>query len=157
MRKRLLLAAAIALTACSDPAARITTAPPQAVAEPLFGTLYSNIRETRRMVIRDEATWSALWAEMVGSASGTAPPRIDFAREDVLIAAMGERHVAGYEIAIAGVSEAGGSLRADVVSKVPGGACSAADVITTPLDAVRVPRSSRPVQFTESTIVQSCP
>ena len=158
MRQYCILTAVLVLAACSNPTERITSAAPQTVVEPIFGTLYSNIREPRRMVIHDEATWAQLWGEMVstGSAPATAPD-VDFSREDVVVAAMGERRAAGYNIAIENVATtATGALRIDVASTIPSPACAASDVITTPLDAVRVPKTADPVQFSEKTVVMSC-
>lgn len=157
MRQLLFISAVLLATACSDTGITPAETAPKAISEPLFATLYSNVRDARRIVIHDEASWAALWAEMVSSGSmPTTPPRVDFSKEDVVVAAMGERRFAGYEITITGVEQDAGHLRVDVASKTPSPTCDHSEVITTPLHAVRVSKTSEPISFNETTVVLSC-
>lgn len=159
MRKYLLTSILSLLAGCSDSSTAILSEslPLEANVSPLFSTQYSNIREPRRMIISDEETWARLWAEMLPSASGPAtPPFVDFRTENVVVAAMGERRGAGFAIQIVDVERAHAALRIGVTSTLPTASCSGSDVISTPLDAVRIPKSAANVQFTERSIVLTC-
>ena len=157
MKQVLFISAVLLASACGSTGVSPTEAKPAAVSQPLFSTLYSNIKDPLRIVIHDEESWSALWAQMV--AAGVAPaeaPQIDFAREDVVVAAMGERRAAGYEITIRGVQETADGLHVDVASKSPSPLCDRSEVITTPLHAVRISKTNEAVHFDEATVVLGC-
>ena len=124
--------------------------------QPLHATQYSNIREPRRILIRDAETWSALWAEMINVGDSKTPPYVDFANEDVLVAAMGEKRVAGYSIAIVAIEHGPAGARVVVTSGVPGPSCEHAEVISAPVDAVRIRKLTSPVTFTETTTIRAC-
>jgi hypothetical protein len=124
--------------------------------QPIHATQYSNIRDFRRIVIRDAETWAALWAEMVNVGDPKTPPHVDFSREDVVVAAMGEKREAGYSIAIVAVAYGSDAARIAVSSSVPGPMCNSAEVISAPLNAVRVKKLDGPVIFQEATSVRAC-
>ena len=145
------------LTACSESeptALQLREAAPN--LQPLHATLFSNLREPRRLLIRDRESWAALWPQLVNTGAPTEPPFVDFTREDVLVAAMGERRVGGYSIQIDDVDYAGGAVHVVVTSFEPGPGCDRAEVVTSPLDAVRVPKISGAVTFSERSAVRSC-
>lgn len=127
-----------------------------AQSQPFFSTLYSGVREPQRIVIHNEAAWSALWSQIAAESGSSAPPRVDFSKEVVVVAAMGERKAAGYEIAITGVQRVAGVLFVDVASTAPGPTCDRSEVITTPLQAVRIPRTDEALSFNETSVVLSC-
>lgn len=156
--KYLLFLVAISAAACAHGTEAITATEQKAVAEPLFGTLYSNIHQPARLVIRDSQSWAQLWAQMVAPTDGlSSPPAVDFDKNEVVVAAMGERQRGGYAISINGIAQdASGTLHVDVASTIPASTCNASDVITTPLDAVLVPRTTETVQFSERAVVLSC-
>ena len=124
--------------------------------QPLHATLFSNIKEPRRLLIRDAETWATLWAQMVNAGTSATPPYVDFANEDVLVAAMGEQRAGGYAIAIASVEQVEHTMRVVTTSLVPGPDCDRSDVITSPLDAVRVRKLTAPIAFSEQAIIRSC-
>lgn len=158
MRKAVWLSALALVTACSGASDIIATdTPEQRAATPLISTLYSNVPDRRRLLITDEQSWSRLWAEMVGSGGAVSAPRVDFAKDNVLVAAMGEKHEAGYRIDISSVESSNGILRVIISNIVPTPGCSGADVITTPLAAVIIPRTSSAISFIEKGIVIPCP
>ncbi|MGQ0813435.1 MAG: protease complex subunit PrcB family protein [Gemmatimonadota bacterium] len=149
---------ALSLAACGRaPDVTAIETPAATIVQPLFGTLYSDVREPRRMLIRDEQSWSEVWPQLVGSSGpATSAPRVDFTSEDVVVAAMGERRTAGYGIAITGVREANGSLQVTVTSTLPNPGCSGADVVTAPVVATRVTKASAAVAFEERAILLPC-
>lgn len=84
------------------------------------------------------------------------PPalEIDFSKEMVVVAAMGERPTSGYWIYIDGACEVDGRVEV-FVSSVEGSACSGVGqftVLTYPADGVRLPRTDLPVVFRETRV-----
>jgi hypothetical protein len=157
MRRLALLPLMLLLPACSkpDPVAVDSghTAP---IMQPLYATLYSNVREPRRLVIRDAETWAAVWAEMISVGDPRTPPHVDFTKEDVLVAAMGERRAAGYDISINEVVEGANGVLAVVTSTTPAPACETSEIMTAPLAAIRVTKVTGGVAFEERGATVSC-
>jgi hypothetical protein len=155
--RQVLLVAVLALAACADTSVVATEVRPIAISEPLFKSLYSNIPQPRRLVIRDEESWAKLWAQMVAAGVvQNSPPVVDFEKEQIVVAAMGERKAAGYEITITGVERSGSNLVVDVASTAPAPTCDRSEVITTPLHAVRMTRTDEPIVFNETSVVLGC-
>jgi hypothetical protein len=122
----------------------------------VHATLYSNIREPRRLLIRDAESWAAAWTEMISAGDPRTPPFVDFTREDVVVAALGEQRAGGYSIAVTNIRTDGAVTQLTVTTTVPGAGCDGAEIITAPLDAVRVPRIVGTVIFDEQNVVRAC-
>src|SRR6266508_4397374 len=66
-------------------------------------------RERARLVIRAAAEWAAAWKELWAGASPAPPlPAVDFSKEMVIVAAMGEQASGGHSIAVASAAVEGG-------------------------------------------------
>lgn len=124
--------------------------------EAVHTTLYSNLREPQRLIIRDSETWARLWPQMTSAGDPRTPPFVDFSTDDVIVAAMGERRAAGYSIAITDVQPLGPETRIVVTSSVPGPTCTRAEIMTAPVHAVRVRRITGAVTFQERGAVLGC-
>jgi hypothetical protein len=125
--------------------------------ETLFTTPYSNLREPVRIVISDSLSWAQLWTQIIeGQNNPTRLPAIDFRKQQVVVAALGERKRAGYAIKIEQIEQSDGMRQVVVQETAPGPNCSSAEVITTPLDAVVVNKTALPSMFTERLIVRPC-
>jgi hypothetical protein len=124
--------------------------------QPVHSTLYSNLREPRRMLIRDAESWAAVWADMISVGDSRTPPFVDFSKEDVIVAALGERRSNGYSISITGVLADPFAARVIVSTTAPGASCDQAEIVTAPLDAVRISKLDAAVQFDERNTVLSC-
>jgi hypothetical protein len=99
-------------------------------------------------VLRDPAAWAAAWKRAnAHQAPVPAAPAVDFGKEMVALAALGERPSAGFGIEIVGARREGGSLRIlySVTEPAPGG--MSATVMTQPWHAVVLPRSDGPVEW----------
>ena len=129
-------------------------APP--ALQPVHNTLYSNLRESRRLVIRDAETWAAVWTEMISMGDPRTPPFVDFSKEDVIVAALGERRASGYGIAVTSMSIGENGTQVIVTTTVPGATCDRAEIITAPLDAVRVSKIAGAITFDERSAVRTC-
>jgi len=108
-------------------------------------TQESGISDQRRLVIRDQAAWVGTWREIVAGRFSPEPPvpDVDFSKEMVLVASMGEHPRTGYQIRFDGVFvRSDGNLTAAVTEDTtdPSG-CAFAAVMTQPVDAVVVEKA----------------
>lgn len=111
--------------------------------------------ETVREVVRDEATWRALWAQLrEGSALSEEPPAVDFAREMVAVAAM-ETQACVSRVTIRSAVRTGNELVLDVLEAPPAPNCVC---ITSerPIHVVRLPKVDAPERFTVERGQTSC-
>ncbi|HET7229008.1 MAG TPA: hypothetical protein VFJ16_03365 [Longimicrobium sp.] len=97
-------------------------------------------------MIRTRREWAAFRA--FARQAALPEPAADFGREVVLAAAMGFRPSTGYEIAIGPVMARGDTVAATVASTSPGAGLEG-DLVLTPLQVVRMPRSAGPVVWIE--------
>ena len=95
----------------------------------------SSIRGSRRLVIRDQGTWSQFWSEL----GAGVRPEVDFSRDLVIAVASGERTSGGHDIQVRSVTRAGGELRIEVLETSPGAGCVTTTALTQPVDVVVVP------------------
>ena len=108
-----------------------------------------------RLVIRNRDEFSEFWKGLLAKAppGQWAPslPEIDFAKEMIIVAAMGERPSSGYEIIIDGACEVDGKVEVFVSSLEGGVSCGPQlAVLTAPADAVRIPQTDLPIVFRET-------
>ncbi len=171
---RIVLCLAAALAGCTPtPAARTdaaspetrTAMPQESIAlrrfpEEVQGGFRggSGIQEPARQAVRDAAAWREAWSRLTARAGPPgAAPEVDFAREMVLVAALGQRRSGGYAIRIESVRAEGGELVASVVESSPGPRCGVTMALTAPADAVVVTRTSLPIRWTARQVVTDCP
>ncbi len=155
----LLLAGCDGATSPNDPPPGV---PPSAnriawqAIEPLT-TSISAIEDRRRLVITDAAAWAAFWSEFHGALEPKPElPAVDFTRQAVIAATMGQRPTGGYTIDVLGVFEAEGRLYAVIVESSPGAGCVVPQVITAPALAIVVDRADPEVSFVEEGRVARC-
>lgn len=117
----------------------------------------SGILETLRLVIRERAEFNELWKQLTRFGSyKPPPPQVDFSREMIVVAAMGQQPTSGYEIIIDGACEADNQLEVFVRSTnflKCGGQFMMA---TAPVDIVRLPKTDLPVVFRETQVASDC-
>lgn len=124
--------------------------------EPLT-TPVSVIDDRRRVVISDAATWAAFWDEFHGAVEPKpALPPVDFTRQAVIAATMGQRPTGGYVIEVAAVFEAEGRLYPLIRETSPEASCVVSQVITAPAVAVIVDRADPDVSFVEEGRTTRC-
>ena len=144
----------VALFGCGDDPVRSTIA---TGFQPLLTTPYSNMREPARIVVSDSLSWVQLWATIIEGHSDPAKlPAVDFRKQQVVVAALGERKRAGYAIRIEQIEQSNGLRQIVVEETAPGANCNSPEVITTPLEAVVVNKSTLPSMFVERLIVRPC-
>ena len=107
-----------------------------------------------RQVIKTREEFNDLWKRRLAPVPPgkwvPSIPEVDFSKEMVVVAAMGERPSSGYGIMIDGACECDGQVEVYVSSNenACGGAVLA--VVTAPADAVRLPQTDFPVVFRET-------
>ena len=85
-----------------------------------------------------------------------ALPDVDFAREMVVVAALGERRSGGYAIVLDSATGRGGTLVVHLRTRSPDARCAVTGALTQPVDAARLPRHDGPVEFRERAEVVRC-
>jgi protease stability complex PrcB-like protein len=153
----ILLAAAIAAAGCrEEPAPPAPSAPEEdATAGEEVGILRAFPPSTSgghaapaREILRDAPSWAAAWKRAnAHMAPIPAAPEVDFSKEMVALAALGEKPSAGFGVEIVGARLAEGKLRILYAEHEapPGG--MAATVITHPWHAVVIARTDDPVEW----------
>ena len=122
----------------------------------------AGIWDELRIVIRDRETWDSVWKRICctsdqlfrNPSTSLLPlpemlplPEIDFSREMIVVAAMGERPNGGYRIIVDSAHERDNRLELEVQNISPCGADY--PIMTAPIDIVRLPKSDLPVTFRE--------
>ena len=127
-------------------------------AEPYSFAFYSGLENPDRIVVRDQALWQAVWAQIYSRQSRVAPvPAIDFSQEMLVVVALGTRSSGGYGILVNGASEGqSAGLVVTVRSISPGRSCGRTAALTQPIDIARVPRREGNLSFVEQSQVTDC-
>lgn len=105
----------------------------------------SGVLSPRRIVVRDDRAWRALWSEHAGGSS--AAPSIDFGTQMIAAVFAGDRPTPGYGVEITDVRRDGDTLDIVVSESRPVPGMMAAQVIVTPFHIVALPRFEGQVSF----------
>lgn len=120
-------------------------------------TFSSGLTTTQRLVIRDAAAWSTVWSAIWSRGTPVPPlPAVDFSREMIVVAALGQTSSGGYDIVIEEAALAGSELVVRVRSTSPAPACVRLAALTQPVDVARLPLHPGTVRFVESATVMEC-
>ena len=120
-------------------------------------TFQSGFTARERLVVRDAAAWKEVWGH-VSARLTPAPvlPQVDFAREMLIVAALGERPTGGYGIVVDSAEARSGLLLVTVRTIAPGKGCILTQALTQPVDIARVPRHEGPVDFEDRAEIRDC-
>ena len=117
----------------------------------------SVFRQPVRALVENDADWRATWSTFTANLGSPPPlPAVDFAREQVIVTALGERNSGGYDISISRIALTSDNLSVEVTSTRPGPRCGVTAALTQPVDMVRIPRQHPPVVFTEKSAQIDC-
>jgi hypothetical protein len=146
------LGAITAAIACSNPTAPGSSGP---ITIQRFGptgrslAAFSGYDQPERFVIRDSATMAMVWETIYRGVSPRPDmPFIDFTRNMVLVVALGTRATSGYNIVLDSATLGADGLTVYARISSPGGG-AILPVVTQPLDAGVVPRTTGPVRFVD--------
>lgn len=125
--------------------------------EPLLSESYSGVEVPLRQIIREAADWAEFWSRVYANRSPKPrPPAIDFKREMVIVAAMGQRGTGGYTIAIQRIYRVEKGLLVVVKETSPAAGCMLTHAFTAPVTAVRLPRLDVPMTYIETKETENC-
>jgi hypothetical protein len=116
----------------------------------------SGFTTPEQLVLRDQAVWQAAWSRLHEGMVAPPLPAVDFAREMVVLLALGERSSGGHRIRFDGITVAGANATVRFTITEPGADCMTTQVMTAPVDVVRVPRAAGTVRFEPTTVRSSC-
>ncbi len=114
------------------------------------------IEEPMLRVIRTQEELSELWELPSSRIDKPEIPEIDFSRNMLLVAAMGEQPTSGYSIEITGAELKDDEWVFSVREAKPGESCMNLMVITTPHHMAVVPKSNKDVKFEVTTVTEEC-
>ena len=118
--------------------------------------LHGGISQRSRLVIRNRDEFNELWKQLTGPSSYKPPlPEVDFSREMIVVAAMGQKPSGGYEIIIDSACEVDNHIEV-LVRSVDSKCGLQTAVLTAPVDIVRLPRTESPVVFRETEVSSDC-
>ena len=99
----------------------------------------SNIDETRKVLVRTDAEWTALWQQ---HAPNRPRPAIDFGQEMVIGLFMGSRPTAGFSTAVISATAGNGVLIVRYSETFPAPGRVTAQVLSFPFDLVAIPKAA---------------
>jgi hypothetical protein len=143
-----------------DPATRTSQerrVPARRVAEgnaPL--TLNSGLTDSLRLVLRSQTELTEVWGRIWQGAPAIAAPSVNFERDMVVVAALGQRMSGGYGIFIDSVYTLPDAVEIVIRKTRPGNGCMSAGVLTAPVDAALIPLTSLPLRFREKSVAIDC-
>lgn len=115
----------------------------------LVNTENSHLEVPIKQVIRDSATFAAMWPKVASPV--TKAPAINFARDEVILVARGTQSSKGFGLIVDGITSGADSVTVDVTLLSPGEYCLEYVERTEPVVMVLHPRATpdRPVRFVE--------
>ena len=99
------------------------------------------------LLIRDFDAWGQFWIAHNGTIAGLPP--VDFNREIVIVASIGQRFETGETVEVRRVLTLGEGTLIEVVHRVPGNFCSPVSRTHRPFHAVIVPVLPEPINFAQ--------
>jgi hypothetical protein len=156
----LALAAALIAAACANPNSAAATGELTIQRLSAGGGSFddnSGFDKAEGWIIRNPFEWSDVWTQIHRNRSPKpALPEIDFAKEQVVVVAMGAQSSSGYSIRITGASRQGDGVVIRTETQMPGSGCFVLTVLTQPIDLARMPRTSGSATFEEHKTVRNC-
>jgi hypothetical protein len=140
----------------SDSSARRMPDPAQPSFTRLLTQRMSGFDEPVELVIRDRATLESAWSRVHNQVQGNPAPVVDFARETVILVALGRASSGGHDVRVDAIAPSGNGAVVRYTATRPGPDCMTTQALTSPVDVVRVPRTMGTVRFERRDAVQRC-
>jgi len=116
---------------------------------PLAKGSFTAMHEARQEVVKDPKRWKAIWTEHAGKSTSPVPD-VDFSKEYVIVASMGQRPTGGYSIRIIKAEVTADKLKIYIQKKSPQKGSMTIQVLTAPFEFVAIPKSDLPVVFVDA-------
>jgi hypothetical protein len=119
--------------------------------ETILAAVHTGLAERRRELIRDEASWARLWAEVHAGFTPAPPlPTVDFAQHMLIAVALGTRPSGGFGVKVQSVTSRGERLEVAVAESCPAAGAMVTQSLTQPVEVVRAPRLAQTPTFRET-------
>ena len=110
---------------------------------------HGGVTERRFVVINALDEWKELWKEIKGCVAPVPPvPEVDFTSQAVVAVFQGLQRSGGYSIEVEAIFETADRVEVEVREKEPGPRSLVTMALTSPWEAVAIPRPTKPVLFT---------
>lgn len=126
-------------------------------AEPYSFAYNSGLTASARLTVRSQAEWQEVWATLWRTTSPVPPPApMNFGREVVVVAALGQRNSGGYSIYVDSAYQRAGHVEVVIRKVSPGAKCATTAALTEPVDVAVIPVTGQPLEFREVATVHEC-
>ncbi len=122
----------------------------------LLSATTSGFTESGEMVLRTNTELDAAWKTVHAGIPGNPPPAVDLTQNMVVVLALGQKRTGGYSVRFDSVTREGTGAVVHYTVTSPGPGCMTTQMITSPVDAVSIPRVDGTVRFEKSDIVEKC-
>jgi hypothetical protein len=141
-----LVGAVMVLAACTEPRDGELKLSFRIIAQ----DFHSEFDAPQLLVLRDAGLWADTWSRVARQRQPLPPvPFVDFGKETVILAAMGQESSSGYTVTIEEVRIVQDHLVVSVLEKSPASGCAVLAVETAPLVVIAVPNTRKQVLFVE--------
>lgn len=138
------IVSACAATHGSSTASSMSEGAPRSLA---YG-YHSGLSTPTQLVIRDEESWKQLWKRHNNVVIPTPPlPNVDFARDMIVVVAIGQRPTGGYGVRVQSARKSGDKLVVAALETKPADGALVPMVLSAPYDFCVVPRFDGEVAF----------
>lgn len=152
----LLLLATIA-AGCTETKPTAVVVLPLERLTPPYRDQYTGLTSPARLVVEEARSFEEIWSRAFGTYQPPPPlPDVDFAREVVIVVALGEQGSGGYLIRVTGAIATSADVLVAIESTAPGADCAVSSALTQPLDIVKIPRRAATFRFEESSVARRC-
>jgi hypothetical protein len=123
-----------------------SSSPVRTLAKGQFG----GITKASHEIIKDQAAWKKLWEQNnVNAQPEVKIPKVNFAKEMVIMVTMGQQRTGGYAIEIVKIEPAAKRLNISVRRVTPPSGAMLIQTLTSPFHIVAVPKSDLSPEFLE--------
>lgn len=117
----------------------------------LFKGAFSGMQEPCQLVVTNKADWEALWGRHESRVEPKAKvPVVDFAKETVVVVALGRKNSGGHAVEITEVRNTGDGVEVLFKTKTPKPGGLSIQALTAPIHIVAAPKLEGKVSFKEA-------
>jgi hypothetical protein len=115
-----------------------------------FSDVQSTFAAPKNLVVTDPQEFKKIWQEIYREQfPHPSLPDVDFSKEMVIVAFMGEQPTSGYSIDIIEVTEYADRIEVQIVKHKPAQDATVAQVITRPFCLAKIEKIGKPARFIE--------
>lgn len=123
----------------------------------LEGHLGWGLNEPTQRAVTTRSEFLKVWSQIhFYSPRAPSPPYIDFSKEMILVNGLGQRSSGGYSIRAQRIEDDGATILVSSLTRSPGPNCMTTATFTSPVELIRMERTSKPVRFVDTNEVVEC-